>query len=300
MAAAQQNTQLQVIELIHDDVVVLRPLDAVAQGQRHHAIVFGVAVNAGAGGEGDHLIAFGDHRVDHAAKGGFILLLRHAQALVERRQLAHGNGDGFAAADDVLPVQQVVTRLLDAARAHQKGGVDARRNFTRGDAIFFHQVEADRLAQHQAVDAVKNKVRQRVDARVLKRADRVADQIDRLFRHQGAERMVKLRHAVKIDEERAADLDNGVVLLQAVGESLQMRRYAKGFKQAAFTQMRHHNVRHQSVGDLALYRADQALRRLAVVQKQRVLLNVLLEQIPRARWITADRVNLYVTAGGMY
>ncbi len=193
-----------------------------------------------------------------------------------------------------------MARLLDAARTHQKGGVDARRDFPRGDAIFFHQVEADRLAQHQAIDAVKNKVSQRVDAWILKRADRVADQIDRLFRHQGAERMVELRHAVKIDEERAADLNNRVVPLQAVGEGLQVRRNGKGFKRAAFAEMRHHNVRHQSVGDLALYRADQPLRPFAVVQKQRVLLNVLLEQIPRARWITADRVNLYVTAGGMY
>ena len=112
--------------------------------------------------------------------------------------------------------------------------------------------------------------------------------------------MIELRHAVEIDEERAADLNNGVVLLQAVGKGFQMRRYGEGFKQAAFSQMRHHNVRHQPVGDLALYRSNQSFSWLTVVQKQRILLNVLLEQITRARWVTADHINLYVTAGGMY
>ena len=50
-----------------------------------------------------------------------------------------------------------------------------------------------------------------VKLRILEWPDAVANHKQRLFRHKGAERMLKLRHAVEIDEERTADLDNGVV-----------------------------------------------------------------------------------------
>jgi len=66
-------------------------------------------------------------------------------------------------------------------------------------------------------------VRQLVKLRVLERPNAVADHVERLFRHKGAESMLELWHAVEIDKERAANLDNGVVARQQankVGEAL--------------------------------------------------------------------------------
>jgi hypothetical protein len=56
--------------------------------------------------------------------------------------------------------------------------------------------------------------------------------------------------------------------------------------------MRHHDIGHQAVRDFTFKRTDQTFTRLAVVQIQRILLYILLEQITGAGWITAYNVNL--------
>ena len=259
MAVAQQDTQLQVIKLIHDDMIMFGLCHVVAQRQGDHAVIFGIAVDAGTGRERHDLVAFGDHRVDHPTKCRLILFLCHAQTFIKRRQFTHGDGDGFTSVDNALPVQQVMARIFHLARPHQEGRINARRHFRAGHAIALHQIEADGFAQHQAVNAVKHKVCQRIDARVLERSDRVADQVDRFFRHQRTERVVKLGHAIEIDEERTAHLNDRIIFCQAFGKGFQVRWHGKRLKDAAFAQMRHHDVRHQTVGNLTLKRTDQAL-----------------------------------------
>ena len=69
-----------------------------------------------------------------------------------------------------------------------------------------------------------------VKLRILEWPDAVANHKQRLFRHEGTKRMLKLRHAVEIDEERTADLNNGVIAGQQtnkVGKALRDRDVAQ-------------------------------------------------------------------------
>ena len=59
---------------------------------------------------------------------------------------------------------------------------------------------------------------QLVKLRILERPDAVTNHKQRFFRHECAECVLKLRHTVKIDEERSADLNNGVVARQQSNE----------------------------------------------------------------------------------
>ena len=86
------------------------------------------------------------------------------------------------------------------------------------DVAALHQIKAHGLAQDQRVAVAKHVVRQLVKLRVLERPDAVANHKQRLFRHKGAERVFELRHAVEVDEERSAYLNNGVVAGQQANE----------------------------------------------------------------------------------
>ena len=97
-------------------------------------------------------------------------------------------------------------------------------NFRRVNLAALHHVKADRLAQDQGIAVAKHIVRQLVKLRILERPDAVADHKQRLFRHERTKRMLKLRHAVEIDEERTADLNNGVI----AGEQTDKIRKALG------------------------------------------------------------------------
>ena len=94
---------------------------------------------------------------------------------------------------------------------HQPSGIHAVLNFRRVNLAALHHVKADRLTQDQGIAVAKHIVRQLVKLRILERPDAVADHKQRLFRHERTKRMLKLRHAVEIDEERTAHLNDGVI-----------------------------------------------------------------------------------------
>ena len=101
---------------------------------------------------------------------------------------------------------------------YQPGGVYAVLHFGGVDFATLHHVEADRFTQDQRVTVAEDIVRQLVELRILERPDAVANHKQRFFRHKGAERMLKLRHAVQVDEERAAHLNNSVIAGQQTHE----------------------------------------------------------------------------------
>ena len=202
----------QIIEFIHHYVVTGRIADVLAQIERHHAVVFVIAVDARTGGERNDLIAFVENAIDHPGKGSFIRLLGGAETFVERCQFAQGNCHRFLLCGNVQPVLngiaggEVFCVVIDQPR-----GIDAMFNFCSGDIAAFHQIKADRFAQDQRIAVTKNVVRQLVKLLILEGADAVTNHKQRLFRHKCAKRVFKLRHAIEIDKKRSADLNNGVV-----------------------------------------------------------------------------------------
>ena len=184
----------------------------LAKIERHHAVVFVIAVDARTGGERNHLIAFVENAIDHPGKGFFIRLLSGAETFVERCQFAQGNGHRFLLCGNVQPVlngiagSEVFGVVIDQPR-----GIDAMFHFCGSDIAAFHQIKTDRFAQDQRVTVTKNVVRQLVKLLILEGTDAVTNHKQRLFRHKRAKRMFKLRHAVEIDKKRSADLNNGVV-----------------------------------------------------------------------------------------
>ena len=93
----------------------------------------------------------------------------------------------------------------------QPRGIDAIFHFCGSDIAAFHQIKADRFAQDQRVAMTKDIVRQLVKLLILEGTNTVTNHKQRLFRHESAKCMFKLRHAIEIDKKRSADLNNGVV-----------------------------------------------------------------------------------------
>ena len=184
----------------------------LAQIERHHAVVFVIAVDARTGGERNHLIAFVENAIDHPGKGFFIRLLSGAETFVERCQFAQGNGHRFLLRGNVQPMLNgIAGGEFFCVVIDQPRGIDAMFHFCGSDIAAFHQIKADRFAQDQRVAVTKNVVRQLVKLLILEGADAVTNHKQRLFRHESAKRVFKLRHAVEIDKKRSADLNNGVV-----------------------------------------------------------------------------------------
>ena len=184
----------------------------LAKIERHHAVVFVIAVDARTGGERNHLIPFIENAIDHPGKGFFIRLLSGAETFVERCQFAQGNCHRFLLCGNVQPVLDgIAGGEIFGVVIDQPRGIDAMFNFCSGDIAAFHQIKADRFAQDQRVTVTKNIVRQLVKLLILERANAVTNHKQRLFRHKRAKCMFKLWYAVEIDKKRSADLDNGVV-----------------------------------------------------------------------------------------
>ena len=119
------------------------------------------------------------------------------------------------------------------AAIHQPGGIHALLDFTGINIALFHQIAADGFAQDQRIGTGKHIICQLIKVRVLERPDAVADHIDRLVGHKGAERIFEVGQAVEIDIVRSAYLDDRVVVFQELGEAVEFRGDAK-ITQAAF------------------------------------------------------------------
>ncbi len=219
VAGGEQLAHLQIVQLVHHHVIAGRIVHQVAQVERHHTVIFVVAVDTGTGGKRQHLVTAVQHAVHHVGKGFLVRRLGRAEAFIERRKFTQGNGDGFLLCRHVQPVLYRVAGLETVIlMIHQPGGVHTVLHFGGVDFAALHHVEADRFTQDQRVAVAEDIVRQLVKLRILERPDAVADHKQRLFRHKGAKRMFKLRHAVQVDEERAAHLNNGVIAGQQTHE----------------------------------------------------------------------------------
>ena len=202
----------QIVKFIHHYVITGRLTDVLAQVERHHAVVFVIAVDTRTGGERNNLIAFVENAIDHPGKGFFIRLLSGAETFVERCQFAQGNGHRFLLCGNVQPVLNgIAGGEFFCVMIDQPGSINAMFNFCGSDIAAFHQIKADRFAQDQRVTVTKDIVRQLVKLLILERANAVTNHKQRLFRHKRAKCMFKLWHAVEIDKKRSADLNNGVV-----------------------------------------------------------------------------------------
>ncbi|MPN02179.1 hypothetical protein SDC9_149393 [bioreactor metagenome] len=60
----------------------------------------------------------------------------------------------------------------------------------------------------------KHVVRQLIKLPILEWPHAVTNHVQRFFRHKRTQGMFKLRHAIQIDKERSADLDDGVIARQ--------------------------------------------------------------------------------------
>ena len=202
VAGAQQFAHLQIVKFVHHHVVARRVADMLAQIQRHHPIIFVVAVDTGAGGERQHLVTARQHPVHHLSEGFFIFGLRRAQTFIKRRQFAQGDGDGFLLPRHVQPVlHRIAGGKILILMIDQPGGINPLLHFAGVDLAALHQVQAHRLAQDQRIAVTKHVVRQLVELRILERPYAMADHKQRFFGHKGTERMLELWHAVQIDKE---------------------------------------------------------------------------------------------------
>ena len=72
VAGGEQLAHLQIVKFVHHHVIAGRIVHQIAQVQRHHTVVFVVAVDAGAGGERQHLVPAVQHAVHHVGEGFLI------------------------------------------------------------------------------------------------------------------------------------------------------------------------------------------------------------------------------------
>ncbi|MNC21710.1 hypothetical protein D3C75_696940 [compost metagenome] len=197
LTLAQNLAHFQIVEFIHHHMILLRVIHVLPQIERHHAVIFVVAINSRTGRERQHLITLFNHAINHRCERLLVGLLRGAEALVERRQFTQRNCDSFLALDGVKPViHRIIRYKTIVVMVHKPRGIHALLDFAAVDIALVHQFKADGFTQNQRLHIAEDITRQMIKLRVLEWPHAVPNHVNRLFRHKTAQRMLELRNTV--------------------------------------------------------------------------------------------------------